>query len=67
MINIILLSVLSFALGKVSRINLGNCKKYTNLLIFIGELIMKHPELKDDLIKLRNAVCYNQNILKARK
>ena len=67
MINIILLAGLSFALGKISRVNLGNCKKYTNLLIFIGELIIRHPELKEDLVKLRNAVCYNENILKVRK
>jgi len=67
MISLILTAIIAFALGRLSRVSPANCKKYTNLLIYIGSLIIKYPVLKDDLIKLREAICYNKDILKVRK
>lgn len=64
--------IVAFMVGRLSkRVNLGNNRKYRNMLIHIGAIMLKYKgendEAYSDLETIREAICYNKDVLLCRK
>lgn len=58
---------IAFVLGRLSkRINLANNRKYKNILIYLGYLIKNQGATVEELTKLRDNICYNNDIFLTR-